>query len=100
VKILGRAAMLDLNVLHNMWVVLSILGGLVLMLATVLTYYAVWRPRDAEGRHIATEEIKGPAAFVRWWVSFVPWVITLTLLAVGVYGITYVLAKIANPPNW
>jgi len=92
--------MIDYNVLHNQWLAMAILGGLVLMLATVLTYNALWRQREEGGKHIGTEKVTGPVSFVQWWVTFVPWILTLTFVAITTYAIWYVLAKVANPPNW
>lgn len=92
--------MLDLNVLHSQWLAMALMGGLVLMLSTILTYYALWRPRAGEGQYIGTQKVKGPISLARWWVSFVPWILTLTYLAIATYGIWYVLAKMAHPPNW
>jgi hypothetical protein len=92
--------MLDLSILQNVYVILSVLGGVVLTLTVALTYQALWKPRAGAGERIATQEIKGPVTFLKWWTAFVPWVITLTLLGIAIYGIFYVLAKIANPPNW
>lgn len=92
--------MVDFNILHSRWMALAILGGLVLLFSTVLTYYAIWRPRGDEGQHIATQKVTGPVSFVKWWVTFVPWILTLTYLGIATYGIWYVLARMAHPPNW
>jgi hypothetical protein len=92
--------MIDYNVLHNQWLFMALLGGPVLVCAATLTYYAVWRPRAPQGEHIAIQKVTGPVSFLQWWTQFVPWILTLTFAGTAVYAIWYVLAKVANPPNW
>ena len=87
--------MLKLNVYKMLYLVIGLLGGCVLLAATVLTYLAIWRPRKESdlSRIEPTDGWKG----IR---EHTPWIIWLTIAAIVTYGLIFTVAKAINPPNW
>lgn len=65
------------NYLHDQWLILSLGGGLILVLLIVLTYMAVWRPRPPE------PEKPRPASEAT--LQFIPWVLIVIYVAILVY---------------
>ena len=74
-------------------------SGPALVLAVVLSYIMIWRPRKDNAQAVAESEFDGYSA-ARWYVSFMPWILTLTFVTVLVFGIFYAADSIMNPPNW
>jgi hypothetical protein len=62
------------EVLRMKWLILSFVGGSVLVLATVLTYVMMWRPRPP-----MTEDGK-PTEASKTLIGYIPWVVILTWL--------------------
>ena len=91
--------MFRLSVLQSQWLILAMFSGVALVLATVLTYMMIWRPRKDNDRAVAESGYENYST-MRWYFSFMPWVLTLTFAGVIVFAIVYALMKIANPPNW
>jgi uncharacterized membrane protein YidH (DUF202 family) len=68
--------------------ILVLLGGLVLVLGTVLAYLALWR-REDRGDAV-------PAAGHRP----VPLVLILTGLGLGLFGVIYTVVMMLHPQKW
>jgi len=79
--------MLQLDVLQNQWVILAIGGGLALALVLVLVYMAFWR-NLAGGDAEAAQPRR------------IPWFLILLYAAILVFGISYMVFNIRNPPTW
>lgn len=69
--------MFDYTILQNRWLILSLGGGLVLVLGVVLAYIAIWRPRHGPGE--GGERPSGAT------LQFMPWILVVTYLAILVY---------------
>ena len=95
--------MFRLSVLQYQWLILALFGGAVLVLTMVLTYMMMWRPRkenqEAAAEAVAESDYQGYSA-LRWYSSFMPWILTLTFVSVVVFAIIYAFYSIKNPPNW
>jgi type II secretory pathway component PulM len=91
--------MLYLYVLQNQWIVLSLLGGTILTLLLCLTYQALWVPRGTE-KESERIKVKDLRSFFVWIKSFVPWTITLLILASLTFTIVEIFRNYAIPPNW
>jgi len=90
---------LGYEVLRNQWIVLALFGGISIAIAFILVYLALWRPRELESRK-ATRQITGVWSFLKWIISFSPWVLILALLSTVAYSIIHVLAAALHIPNW
>ncbi|WP_246044558.1 hypothetical protein [Geomonas ferrireducens] len=90
---------LYLYVLQNQWLVMTLLCGVALVIATALVYQALWLPRGTEKK---SEEIKvrGPASFLAWLRSFMPWIIILLFLACIAFTFFEISYNAGTPPNW
>ena len=55
-------------------------GGLGLAILFCLTYWGMWRPREQERERESRIPIHGPVSFVRWILSFTPWVLVLIVI--------------------
>ena len=80
--------MFRLDVLQYQWLILALLGGLVLVMAMVLTYMAFWRQGDNE------EATPGRRR------AFLPWILIVTYVAIAIYAVVYFLYMVKRPPNW
>jgi Na+/melibiose symporter-like transporter len=91
--------MLNLYVQQHQWIVATLLSGVALMLLFCLSYSAMWRPRDEEKK---SETIKagGVRAFLRAFMSIVPWVLILLAMASASYTVVSLILRTCNPPNW
>jgi len=69
--------MFQYHILQNQWLVLALGGGLVLVLAVVLSYIAIWRPRRSPGR----SDERGSKATLQ----FIPWILIVTYVVILVY---------------
>lgn len=88
--------MFHLEVLQNRWVFLGLFGGIVLVLAMVLTYVALWQPRPPG-------QFNQPDSRLQGWIPLrlaIPWFLILTYVGVVLYGILYVILVSTTPPNW
>jgi len=79
--------MLHYETLRGQWLFAAMGAGLVLILAVVGTYLAVWRPRDTASR---------PKSFL----DALPAVLILTFAGIAIFMLAYFTGKIAAPPNW
>lgn len=91
--------MTDFSVLHDQRLILALAGGLAVLLAALLTYNSMWKPRSEE-EHGAQQPITGIGSFFSWLVKVVPWVLLLTFIATIAYTVTHVWMAAAHPPNW
>ena len=91
--------MFRLSVLQYQWLFLALFGGAATIVGMVLAYLAIWRPRKSPDREVAESGYEGCSG-LRWYISFMPWVLTLTYVAAIVFGILYAIDKIIRPPNW
>jgi heme/copper-type cytochrome/quinol oxidase subunit 2 len=91
--------MLNLYVLQNQWIVITLLAGVALMLLFCLTYSAMWRPRGEEEKSQSIK-VKGMTGFLESFLSVVPWVIILLVLASASFTVATLVAKSCRPPNW
>lgn len=91
--------MLYLYVLQNQWVFTALLTGLALMLVMCLTYQAMWRPRHLEAK-AEKVPITGLRSFLSWLLSFMPWVLLLTIFGSVIFTVATLMAKSQYPPNW
>ena len=91
--------MLYLYVLQNQWLVIALCVGAALVLLTALTYQALWLPRGVE-KQSERIKVRGPASFLRWLRSFMPWVIILLFGVCIAFTLFEVTQNHATPPNW
>lgn len=84
--------MFSYDIIRTQWAIAAFLGGLAVLAAMVLVYSALWRPRDGEPI--------SEGGFIRWWISFCPWILTLTFVFGTALGVWYAIYRIWNPPNW
>lgn len=78
--------MLQYPILQYHWLVLSFYGSLILIIAFVLTYMAIWRPRS--GRDDEPNPPEGEGLSDQWY-SYIPWILVLTYAAIFVFAIVY-----------
>ena len=91
--------MLNLYVQQHQWIVITLLIGVSLVLVFCLTYSAMWRPRGEEVKS-ETVKIKGPASLIKSFLSVVPWVLILLVLASASFTVATLFTKACHPPNW
>lgn len=91
--------MLYLYVLQNQWLVIALLCGVALVLVTALTYQALWLPRGIE-KESERIKVRGPASFLHWLRSFIPWVIILLFAACIAFTLLEIGWNHGIPPNW
>ncbi len=75
--------MFRLDVLQNQWLVFTLIGGAAILLATILLFVALWRPRE--------EAPKAP---------FMPWLIILLFGGFALFVVLYAARAILRAPNW
>jgi type II secretory pathway component PulM len=90
--------MMFFDVLRAQYMAMAFLGGLVALVCVVLTYMMMWTPRLPQEK-IGRLPITGWRSF-RAWAKFIPWVLTLTYIAITAFVVWYSIAKMINPPNW
>ena len=89
--------MFRLYVLQHQWAILGIFSGFALVCAMVLTYMMIWFPRDPRRTsEMTTSEI----SLIRWYFTFMPWILQMTFLSAVLFGILYVVYTACVPPNW
>jgi len=74
-------------------------SGLILVLATILAYQALWKSREEEEGQ-ARVKIDSLYAFSRWLRGTVPWVLIITLAASLIWSFAYAVYRSIRPPNW
>jgi hypothetical protein len=82
--------MFRLSVLQNQWLILALAAGLVVMLAVVMTYLMMWRPRKETGEVISD---------LRSLFHLLPLIVIILFICIVIYQITYVIIFALNPPN-
>jgi len=104
--------MFSLEVLQDRWLILALAGGAGLVLAAILAYMALWRPRREEGPDAAVpaggDDLDGlpdthgkvAAPGHETPASPVPWFLILTFLGIAAYAVIYVIVQALGPPNW
>ena len=83
--------MLRLDVLQNQWLIFSLVGGVAIVLAVILLYTALWRPRREETADEGAGPVRG---------SFMPWLIVLMIGATAFFAAVYAYRAFVRPPNW
>ena len=91
--------MLQLNVLHNQWLMLALGGGTVFVLLLLLYYRAMASSRSEQIEQ-ASVPITGPRSFMNWLLVAVPWVLLVIILAVTAWALIMPILKSIYPPNW
>jgi len=91
--------MFRLEVLQHQWVMLMLFSGTALVLAACLAYMMIWRPRKDDAQAVAESGYEGVST-LRWYFSFMPWILTLVFSSVFVFAIVYAVISIKHPPNW
>ncbi len=84
--------MLRFDVLQNDWVILALLGGVILVLATCIAYLDMWTPRKEKNGKPATE-------WLNWWEG-IPWFLKLSYAAFILFAILFAIYRAIIPPNW
>ena len=82
--------MYQLSVLQNQWLILSMFGGVVMVIALVSMYLMMWRPRIE-----SQEPLRGGNALIRW----IPWFIFALFICIVIFQVTYTIILSYNPPN-
>lgn len=91
--------MIRLSVLQYQWLILAFFSGAALVLGTALTYLMIWKPRKDNEQAVAESGYEGVST-LRWYLSFMPWILTLTMISVALFGIGYAWMTLMTPPNW
>jgi hypothetical protein len=86
--------MFRLDILQNQWLILSLTGGLAAVLVVVLGYLALWRPRELPPEAGAAPAEGAPRA----GRGLVPWVLTVSIVALLVWAVAYTVMMIFVPP--
>lgn len=90
--------MFRLNIQQNQWILLALLGGIALMLLSILIYPATWKPRDtAVDENEAKKQVK---SFPEWIRSFMPSFLIVLFVLLFVWGLIYMIQAVISPPNW
>ena len=84
--------MLRFDVLQNDWVILAILGGIVLVLLTCITYLDMWTPRKEKDGKTVT-------GWLTWWEG-IPWSLKFIYVALILFVICFTIYRAIVPPNW
>ena len=91
--------MLRYEVLREQWLLATLGGGLVLLLTTVASYLAIWRPRPGQTQD-QSEDRKGHHPPIMTFFQALPAVLTLTYVGIAIFMLAYFVQKIFYPPNW
>ncbi len=89
--------MLDLDVLQNRQIIVTVGVGLVLVLSFFLSSVPMKRPRKPE--RYQSEETPGPFTWREVW-NYVPWILILVYVGTFVYSIIDITWKSMHPPNY
>jgi len=91
--------MLNLYVQQHQWIIVALLSGVALMLIFCLTYAAMWRPRGTEEESLETA-VKDAGTLIKSFLSIVPWVLILLIVASASFTVLTLVVKTCKPPNW
>jgi hypothetical protein len=89
--------MLNLYVLQNRQVILTLGTGLLLVLAFFLSYLPMKRARHPERYQL--EETPGPFTWREVWSS-IPWMLILVYAGTLFYSVLDLMWKSMHPPNY
>jgi hypothetical protein len=89
--------MFRLDILQYRWLILSLTGGMVLMLGLVLACLAIWRAASQTPPRPTGDKEAQPVDRPR---AFMPWFLIVVYVATAAYVVVYTLLMAANPPNW
>ena len=92
--------MLNLNVEHLQWLIMTILGGLFFALVVIITYFDMWKPRDDEEFNWKPDEEKTKLEKILTMWKAIPWILKITYIFSIIFSIVYGIYRIKNPPNW
>ena len=80
--------MFRIDLLQNEWLMLALIGGSALVLLMMLWYVVYWRTVGAQGGETPRRRVRVPAFLI------------VVYVAIALFAIGYVAAKIFYPPNW
>jgi uncharacterized membrane protein len=89
--------MLELYVLQNRQLILTVGTGLLLVLAFFLSYLPMKRPRLPE--RFQPDEAPQPFTWREAW-SYMPWILILVYIGTFLYSIIDITWKSMHPPNY
>jgi hypothetical protein len=93
--------MLRYEVLRGQWLLATLGGGLILMLTTVATYLAIWRPRSGPSPAPPEGSAKREnCTFAMTFLQALPVVLLLTYVGIAIFMVIYFADMIVSPPNW
>jgi type II secretory pathway component PulM len=90
----------DYSVMQNQWLFVILLGGAALLLSVILTYWAMWRPREEEREVAQKQDIRDLRSFVTWLRGVAPWAILLALIGTTAYALIHTTLAALKTPNW
>lgn len=86
----------NLSVQQAEYIIFGLAGGLVGLIAMLLTYMLLWRPRRLDEHGQPLPPMRGGRGVL--WAM--PWVLVLTYIAWLGYEVIYMIGMIKNPPTW
>jgi hypothetical protein len=89
--------MLNLSVLQNRQMILTLGTGLLLVLAFFLSYLPMKRARHPD--RYQSEVMPGPSTWREVW-GYIPWMLVLVYAGTLVYSVIDLLWKSMHPPNY
>ena len=87
--------MFNISVVHNQYLVIALLGGIVVAILFILGYIAMWIPRIEKNGHY--EGYNG--GWKQAWI-YNPWIVILFYIGIAAFGIWFLVHYIEYPPNW
>jgi len=87
--------MIHYQILKNLWAIIAVLTGLVVLFLTILTYFDMWRPRS---REVDRKEEEGSSWLLLW--RTLPWMLKISYFVLIIWAIAYGLYLVYNSPNW
>ena len=91
--------MLRVDVLQNRLLILTVLGGIAVLLAVILFFIALWRPRVEQETGIGERPPGKPRAGA-WMRSYIPWLAIIGAIATLLFALAYTAGVIRKPPSW
>ena len=85
--------MYHFNYEHDQWLILSLGGGLILVLLITLSFIAGWRPRPP-----AEQDKPLPASEAT--LDFIPWVLTVIYIIIFIYYFISPFLWLYWPEQW
>jgi hypothetical protein len=83
------------NVLKTQWLALAIGGGTILLFLAILTYLAIWRPREK----LTADRTKAESGW-RHALRHTPLILILTYVVSILYAVVFTIYVTKNTPNW